>query len=71
MTRCTHPKSFWISVFSKQKPNEEGKPRDQHLSHEYHVFSPVADPFPYKEAIEDTFVPQKEVFHFIYIGERS
>eukprot|EP00026_Physarum_polycephalum_P000145 Phypoly_transcript_00145.p1 GENE.Phypoly_transcript_00145~~Phypoly_transcript_00145.p1 ORF type:complete len:2067 (+),score=239.37 Phypoly_transcript_00145:161-6361(+) len=61
----TNPKSFWISVFSKQRtPPEEGwtigNQEGKDETHGYYSFSPVADPFPYKEAIEDTFVPRKE-----------
>jgi hypothetical protein len=61
----TQPKSFWITVFSKQQAlpedgwharSQENGPQPQ----DYFSFSPVADPFPYKEAIEDTFVPLKE-----------
>lgn len=42
---------------------QEEKAADPHA---YHLFSPVADPFPYKEAIEDTFVPRKEVIQYKY-----
>lgn len=65
--RNTQPQSFWISVFSKQAhPISSQNGNYLNKGEEYYVFAPIADPFPYKEGIEDTFVPIKEVEFYLY-----